>query len=48
MAKKFTKQAIFYVENGEFVPFCKAKPIFQLGMNLPKTCLYGTKKVYLE
>ena len=30
--KKFTKRSDFVAENGEFPLFCKAKPIFQLGM----------------
>ena len=45
--QKVYKKEQFCVENGEFVPFCKANGLFQLGMNLPKTCLYGAKKVYL-
>ena len=45
--QKVYKNEQFCVENGEFPLFCKAKPIFQLGMSLPKACLYGAKKVYL-
>lgn len=47
MTEKFAKKECFCEVNGIFEQICKANGLFQLGMNLPKTCLYGVKKVYL-